>query len=173
MKIAWWQVELAAVDSSTCRETKYLATSEDSDTTSFSASAMCQQRMSRTIRVHANIISDLQNLDSSAGWIACQDSFPDPDPDPWALIPVLGLQNSSPSLIQVSSWQRRCIHRWNTRPSDNCDETERRIYLNYTSFRAIRENIARVRAGMYFHESEGKYSSHECNILYCTETKFP
>ena len=129
MKIAWWQVELAAVDSSTCRETKYLATSEDSDTTSFSASAMCQQRMSRTIRVHANIISDLQNLDSSAGWIACQDSFPDPDPDPWALIPVLGLQNSSPSLIQVSSWQRRCIHRWNTRPSDNCDETERRIYL--------------------------------------------
>ena len=81
---------------------KYLATSEDSDTTSFSASAMCQQQMSRTIRVHANIISDLQNLDSSAGWIACQESFSNPDPDPWALIPVLGLQNSSPSLIQCN-----------------------------------------------------------------------
>ena len=87
-KIARWQVQFAVVDSSTWQgNDKYLATSEDSDITSFSTSAMCQQQMSRTIRVHANILTCKTWTPLRDGLLA---RIPSPTPTP-----TLGLWSQS------------------------------------------------------------------------------
>ena len=54
----------------------------------------------------------------------------------------------------------------------NMASTMQYTYISYyTSFRAIWENIARVRGCIFTSpKDEWKYSPHECNIPYCTGT---
>ena len=54
----------------------------------------------------------------------------------------------------------------------NMASTMQYTYISYyTSFRAIWENIARVRGCIFTSpKDEWKYSPHECNIPYCTRT---